>query len=153
MTRRAAPDALAWMDAGACRGTADERFFPEQGDTVEPARAACMACPVREMCLEYALTNNERFGIWGGLSERERRQLRRQRTAGTSARPGPRTTVSDDDLRAVLATANPAMPAVTLLAQHWRLSTGTLYKLAQRAETLGLVEQRGRRWYPTGTAA
>jgi WhiB family redox-sensing transcriptional regulator len=54
-------------------------FFPERGESVKEAKAVCTGCPVRAECLEYALDNQEKFRIWGGLSERGRRQLRRQR--------------------------------------------------------------------------
>ena len=50
-------------------------FFPERGQTAEPARQVCARCPVRQACLEYALSNRITYGIWGGLTERERRPL------------------------------------------------------------------------------
>lgn len=70
-----------WMDEGACvePGVDPDAFFPERGASSREAKDICHECPVREQCLEYALTNNETFGIWGGLSERQRRPLRRQR--------------------------------------------------------------------------
>jgi WhiB family redox-sensing transcriptional regulator len=55
----------------------DAMFFPDRGGSSKAARAMCAGCPVRSECLEYALDNKEAFGIWGGTSERERRQLRR----------------------------------------------------------------------------
>jgi len=69
----------AWHQHGACRGADPNLFFPARGESVKEAKAVCARCPVRAECLEYALTNQEKFGVWGGLSERERRQLRRQR--------------------------------------------------------------------------
>jgi hypothetical protein len=60
----------------ACRGTGMEVFFPERGESAGPARRVCAACPVRQPCLEYAITNRITHGIWGGLTERERRALR-----------------------------------------------------------------------------
>ena len=68
----------AWLTRAACRGMDPELFFPERGEPTEPAKAVCAGCPVRGECLDYALTNVERFGIWGGLSERERRAIRRR---------------------------------------------------------------------------
>lgn len=56
-----------------------ELMYPSQGDDVRPAIAICNRCPVAEPCLEYALDNVERFGIWAGLSEKPRRRLRSQR--------------------------------------------------------------------------
>ena len=57
---------------------AEEAFFPEKGGSTRDAKRVCSGCTVRAECLEYALANDERFGIWGGLSERERRRLRRR---------------------------------------------------------------------------
>lgn len=54
-----------------------ELFFPEKGGTTAPAKQVCAMCPVRAECLQYALDRDERFGIWGGKSERERRALKR----------------------------------------------------------------------------
>lgn len=72
-----------WMRHGACRGLAHDdaarMFFPARGESTEPAKAVCARCPVRAECLEYALRNHEKFGIFGGKSERERRQIRQQR--------------------------------------------------------------------------
>lgn len=71
--------ALAWKQHGNCLGVDPDLFFPERGASTREAKAVCAGCMVRAQCLEYALDNGEKFGIWGGLSERERRRLRRQR--------------------------------------------------------------------------
>lgn len=71
----AAIERPAWHAQAACRGKGPDRWFPGQGDDLRPAREVCATCPVREPCLEAART--ERNGIWGGLSERERKRLRR----------------------------------------------------------------------------
>jgi WhiB family redox-sensing transcriptional regulator len=63
----------AWQDQANCLGVDPDLFFPERGASTREAKE------VRDECLEYALANGEKFGIWGGLSERERRKLRRQR--------------------------------------------------------------------------
>ncbi|GGU12987.1 WhiB family transcriptional regulator [Streptomyces violascens] len=60
-----------------CAQTDPEIFFPERGASNVPAKTLCFACAARVECLGYALDNDERFGIWGGLSERERRRLLR----------------------------------------------------------------------------
>ena len=65
-----------WTAAAGLYGT--EAFFPEKGGSTRDAKRVCGVCPVREECLQYAMDNDERFGIWGGLSERERRRLRKQ---------------------------------------------------------------------------
>lgn len=76
-----APAHLRFMDKGMCRGLDPDMFFPERGGPIREAKAVCQACAVRVECLEYALDRGEKFGIWGGTSERERRQLRRTRAA------------------------------------------------------------------------
>lgn len=66
-----------WRSRGLCRQVdVGELFFPEKGASTREAKAICAVCEVRDACLEYALTNNERWGIWGGFSERERRRMR-----------------------------------------------------------------------------
>lgn len=67
---------VAWMGRGLCAQTDPEEFYPEKGSTTRHAKAVCAVCPVQAECLDFALANNERFGIWGGLSERERRKVR-----------------------------------------------------------------------------
>ncbi len=67
--------AARWRQRAACRGTDLDLFFPERGEPAGPARQVCARCPVRQTCLEYALINRITHGIWGGLTERERRPL------------------------------------------------------------------------------
>jgi WhiB family redox-sensing transcriptional regulator len=67
-----------WQDRALCAETDPEAFFPEKGGSTREAKRICQGCEVRSQCLEYALAHDERFGIWGGLSERERRRLKRQ---------------------------------------------------------------------------
>jgi WhiB family redox-sensing transcriptional regulator len=68
---------LSWQDRALCAQTDPEAFFPEKGGSTREAKKICSSCPVRSECLSYALAHDERFGIWGGLSERERRRLKR----------------------------------------------------------------------------
>ena len=70
--------ALAWQEHALCAQTDPEAFFPEKGGSSRDAKKVCQSCDVRSECLEYALSKDERFGIWGGLSERERRRLKRR---------------------------------------------------------------------------
>lgn len=76
-------DGTDWMDRGACVGLAggEDLFFPGRGDikSVNKAKAVCATCPVIDECLEYALANNEHWGVWGGRSERERKRMRAAR--------------------------------------------------------------------------
>ncbi|NUS72404.1 MAG: WhiB family transcriptional regulator [Corynebacteriales bacterium] len=66
-----------WQDQALCSQTDPEAFFPEKGGSTREAKRICTGCEVRAECLEYALAHDERFGIWGGLSERERRKLKK----------------------------------------------------------------------------
>ena len=69
----------SWQDYANCLGVDPDLFFPERGASTKEAKEVCRGCVVREDCLEYALQNSEKFGIWGGMSERERRRIRRAR--------------------------------------------------------------------------
>jgi WhiB family transcriptional regulator, redox-sensing transcriptional regulator len=69
---------LGWQDRALCAQTDPEAFFPEKGGSTREAKKVCRSCEVRAECLEFALENDERFGIWGGMSERERRRLKRE---------------------------------------------------------------------------
>jgi WhiB family redox-sensing transcriptional regulator len=73
----ATPDDDQWQERALCAQTDPEAFFPEKGGSTREAKRICLGCEVRDACLEYALAHDERFGIWGGLSERERRRLKR----------------------------------------------------------------------------
>jgi WhiB family redox-sensing transcriptional regulator len=77
--------AARWRELAACRGADLEVFFPGSGEPAEPARRICAACPVRQPCLDYALSHGIVHGIWGGLTERDRRALRTRR-AGAARR-------------------------------------------------------------------
>lgn len=73
--------AAIWMNDALCRRRRldVDTFFPGRGEPNAEIKAVCAACPVRTQCLDYALARGEKFGIWGGLSERQRRTVRRQR--------------------------------------------------------------------------
>jgi WhiB family redox-sensing transcriptional regulator len=78
-----APD---WQDSANCLGADPALFYPERGASTREAREVCQACDVQPDCLEFSLQRSEKFGIWGGLSQREIRRVRRQRSqvAGTT---------------------------------------------------------------------
>ncbi|OMQ28715.1 transcription factor WhiB [Rhodococcus sp. D-1] len=63
-----------WQERAVCQRTDPEAFFPEPGEAVRPAKRVCAGCEVRVDCLAYALANDERFGVWGGLTASERRR-------------------------------------------------------------------------------
>jgi WhiB family redox-sensing transcriptional regulator len=69
-----------WRNRAACAGVAsqDDLFFPRQGEITEPGKAICRGCAVRAECLDFAMINDEHYGIWGGLSRRERVRLRKR---------------------------------------------------------------------------
>jgi WhiB family transcriptional regulator, redox-sensing transcriptional regulator len=91
------PDGQGWDEGGwredaACRGEDSELFFPV-GSTgpalpqIAAAKEVCAGCPVREACLEFAMSTGQGYGIWGGLTEDERRSLRRRRQRAAARRP------------------------------------------------------------------
>ncbi|MBW3573975.1 MAG: WhiB family transcriptional regulator [Actinobacteria bacterium] len=75
-------DELSWQRLANCLGVDPDLFFPERGASTREAKEVCKGCVVRNECLDYALANGEKFGIWGGMSERERRRVRRARAGG-----------------------------------------------------------------------
>ncbi len=74
----------AWQARANCMGVDPELFFPERGSSTREAKEVCRGCVVRIECLEFAIANSEKFGIWGGMSERERRRVRRARVLQNS---------------------------------------------------------------------
>jgi WhiB family redox-sensing transcriptional regulator len=66
----------SWRDSALCAQSDPELFFPDKGGTAAPAKRVCARCPVRGECLEWALAYDIRFGIWGGLTEDQRREFR-----------------------------------------------------------------------------
>jgi WhiB family redox-sensing transcriptional regulator len=71
-----------WMQYGACNSADPDAFFPEKGGNARDAKKVCAGCDVRAQCLQYALEHEEKHGLWGGLTERERRKLRGPREIG-----------------------------------------------------------------------
>jgi WhiB family redox-sensing transcriptional regulator len=84
---RARSPGTRWRTDAACHGI-DPDVFPERGDAagMRAAKAICAGCPVSAACLDYALENHEREGVWGGTAAKERRRIHhlrhRQRTGG-----------------------------------------------------------------------
>ncbi|GLZ34852.1 transcriptional regulator WhiB [Lentzea sp. NBRC 105346] len=73
------PDTPAWMKSALCRETDPDAFYPDKGGSTVWAKRVCGNCPVRAECLEHALQHNEKHGVWGGLTERQRRRLQERR--------------------------------------------------------------------------
>ncbi|MFI6283935.1 WhiB family transcriptional regulator [Streptomyces sp. NPDC051018] len=72
-------DELSWQESALCAQTGPAFFFPAPGSSTQEAKRLCRVCEGRVACLEYALANDEKFGVWGGLSEQERHRLKRSR--------------------------------------------------------------------------
>lgn len=70
-----------WRGDALCAQTDPEAFFPDKGGSTRDAKRICAQCAVRQKCLEWAVDHDERFGIWGGMSERERRRYKKERRA------------------------------------------------------------------------
>ena len=73
-----------WHDHALCAQTDPDAFHPDKGESAREAKRVCRQCPVQAECLRYALDHDERWGIWGGLSERERNRLRRNASDTTT---------------------------------------------------------------------
>ena len=114
------PERAAWMAEGECNGLDPALFYPDQGGDAATPKRICSTCPVRVQCLEYALLTNERHGIWGGVSERERRRMRAERF-------GPRTggIPVDEDRRRQVKSMAEFLPA-TEIARELGLSRKTV---------------------------
>jgi WhiB family redox-sensing transcriptional regulator len=69
------PGKWNWQSRASCRGLAADLFFPSPEEDSSPAKLICAGCPVRLACLGFALERSEKYGIWGGLTERERSRL------------------------------------------------------------------------------
>lgn len=74
------PDRGNWQDDALCAEIGGDTWYPDKGGSTKEAKKICLECPVRAECLQYALDHDERFGIWGGKSERERRKMRQPLT-------------------------------------------------------------------------
>lgn len=74
-----------WAAAAACVHSDPDLFFVDKGGSAGEAKAVCAACPVRRECLSHALDRGERFGVWGGMSERERHRVARRTPDGMAA--------------------------------------------------------------------
>jgi WhiB family transcriptional regulator, redox-sensing transcriptional regulator len=118
--------AARWRELAACRGDDLVLFFPERGESAEPARQVCARCPVREPCLDYAVTNRIAYGVWGGLTGRERRVLQ-SRWVRTSRR---------DRDRAILA-AEAAGYTAAAIGRSFGLSRTSVTRIARGGNDTG----------------
>ena len=93
----------SWKERALCAQTDPDAFFPDQGGSVAAAKRICKQCDVREECLEWALDAGEQFGVWGGLSERERRAVAKERQRKPSMSFGAPTDQEINRRRALYA--------------------------------------------------
>ena len=147
-----------WWFAGLCAQTDPEVFFPEKGGSVRAAKAVCAGCPVRAQCLEHALAHDERFGVWGGLSERERRRLKTAAArGGTASRPaarragvpdgGPGPGEVDEVVVARLMAGRPVTGASRVEVAQAAIGLHRAGHSARRiAALLGVHERQVQRW-------
>ena len=77
----------AWHERANCQGTDPDEFYPDKGGRSDLAKYICSRCPVRTDCLQDALARDERHGIWGGLSDVERLELKKRRARGADITP------------------------------------------------------------------
>ena len=82
------PAYVDWRDHAACAGCDPGLFYPEQGGDYRSAKAVCRLCPVTQECLDFAIGNHEKYGVWGGMSERQRKRYRAQLGGGIGTRYG-----------------------------------------------------------------
>lgn len=78
-------EAIHWQESALCAQTDPDIFFPEKGGSTAPATSICSQCEVRAECLEYAISNDIRHGIWGGMSDNDRRRISRERKRARQA--------------------------------------------------------------------
>jgi WhiB family transcriptional regulator, redox-sensing transcriptional regulator len=133
-----------WRGRAACRGAGPALFYDPDPAAVAAAKQVCATCPARAPCAAHALTTGEAHGVWGGLTEDERRT----RPARSAPGPGPASQLSDDEICDLFGTADPDRPAVDQLLEHITVASATAYKYLERARRLGVVEERGRRLFP-----
>lgn len=76
-----------WYADAVCASVGDDYWFPEKGGTTRHAMKVCATCPVASLCLEWALNNGERYGVWGGMSEKDRRKLGSRRRCRNCDKP------------------------------------------------------------------
>ncbi len=126
-----------WRNDALCAQTDPEAFFPEKGGSTRSAKHICTMCEARSECLHYAMANGERFGIWGGLSERERRKLSPLKDDANAAKHN-RQIVSPDEAILKLMPAE-RFSAISKSGSH--LTDGTLERVYPNRTLSGRVQQ------------
>ncbi len=117
-----------WRENTLCAQTDPEVFFPKKGSSSAEAKRICDVCDVRAQCLAFALANSERFGIWGGLSVRERDRLRKSQAAESRTRS---QMLRQERNKTVVAMAGKGTD-VPSIAAGLRVSDKTVYRVLAR---------------------
>jgi WhiB family redox-sensing transcriptional regulator len=125
-----------WMKRGACRGTSPALFYAERGEATDTAKAVCATCPIKAECLDFALRNCEMFGVWGGTSERERRQLRRESRYTFTTGPKPCAELEEIARLAIEAIDNGLHPG-TVIAMRFGILKRTAMRKVEAARHAG----------------
>lgn len=131
-----------WRARAACAGMGSDIFFSDSLTVIADAKRVCSTCTVRDECNDYAVTNREPCGVWGGLSTEQRTRPR------TPGQRGPAPSINDDDLRHIFGDARRDTAALLTLQAARPFGAQTAYKYLRRARELGLIEIRGRTMYP-----
>ena len=138
-----------WWFAGLCAQTDPELFFPETGGSVREAKAVCAGCPVRAQCLAHALAHGERYGVWGGLSEPERRRLK-QADAPTSPSTASRPPAPAEVDEVVVARLVAGHPVTGVCRDEVAQAAIGLHRAGvgarQVATRLGVTTRQVERW-------
>lgn len=107
-------DRAEWVKDANCLGVNSEVFFPARGENTGPAKSICRACDVQAECLAYALNNGEHHGIWGGMSERQRRRIRRIKATGPIPPPSESSTAATTATTATSTSAPSPAPRAAM---------------------------------------
>jgi len=123
---------LEWQDDALCAQTDPEVFYPEKGGSTRDAKRVCLGCEVRAQCLQYALDHDERFGVWGGRSEVERRKLR-----NTTPRPPRRRSKLTADEESIILARHAEGMGRQRIADELNVSRFAVQRVIERAEQNG----------------
>lgn len=142
-----------WMADANCVGIDAELFFPQRGESTKQAKEVCRGCDVQAECLAYALNNGEKYGIWGGLSERERRRIRRQRNVDNGVVIGVRTVDYDEVARIASEAAAEGIRPARALSEHYGITVEAATHRIRTARLNGFEIADGRTFNGSGVAS
>lgn len=118
-------DDLSWREEALCAQVDPEIFFPEKGQPTRDAKKICDTCGVREQCLQWAMATNQRHGVWGGLTARERSNLARSEDSHVTTRKTER-----EDTILQLHTASVPPPEI---AKRFEITERSVHRIVKKA--------------------